>query len=177
MSRIMSIWRSQSKWISFSQYWIWLTHFSSLMKLVQHRKTKHLHEKKRWKNCVRFFCHDSRNVQSIARIRILDCNVEFYLYQTFEMFVMLKMKLFQNEKYNVDDMKLKKISSFVIQCDSIFDEKTNIRDAWRHRSKSNSTEISQWSRESSSKTNVIEAFAQRNRKWVSNQEFSLFFHE
>ncbi len=42
---------------------------------------------------------------------------------------MLKMKLFENEKYNVDDMKLKKINSFVIQCDSIFDEKTNIRNA------------------------------------------------
>ncbi len=27
---------------------------------------------------------------------------------------MLKMKLFQKEKYNVDDMKLKKINSFVI---------------------------------------------------------------
>jgi hypothetical protein len=59
------------------------------------------------------------------------------------MFVMLKMKLFQNEEYNVDDMKLKKINSFVIQCNSSFDEKTNIRDVWRHRFKSNFTKISQ----------------------------------
>jgi hypothetical protein len=93
------------------------------------------------------------------------------------MFVMLKMKLFQNEKYNVDDMKLKKINSFIIQCDSIFDEKINIRDAWSHRFKSNFTEISQWNRKNSSKTNVIKAFVQKNRKWVSDQEFSLFFHE
>ncbi len=39
---------------------------------------------------------------------------------------MLRIKVFQNEKYNVDDMKLKKINSFVIQCDLIFDEKINI---------------------------------------------------
>ncbi len=106
-------------------------------------KNKTFAREKKWKNCVQFSYHDNRNVQLITRIRILNCNVEFYLYQTFEMFVMLKMKLFQNEEYNVDDMKLKKINSFVIQCNSSFDEKTNIRDVWRHRFKSNFTKISQ----------------------------------
>ncbi len=61
-----------------------------------------------------FFCHDFQNVQSIIRIRILRCNVDFYLYQTFEIFVMLQMKIFQNEEYNVDDTKLKKMNFFVL---------------------------------------------------------------
>ena len=34
----------------------------------------------------------------------------FFLYQTFEIFVMFKMKMFMKKKYNVDDMNLEKIN-------------------------------------------------------------------
>jgi hypothetical protein len=40
---------------------------------------------------------------------MLNCVVEFYLYQVFDIYVMLKMKIFQNEKYNANDMKFEKI--------------------------------------------------------------------
>jgi hypothetical protein len=88
----------------------------SVMKLMQYIKIKHLHEENRWKDCARFFCHDSRNVKTTTYIRILNCSVEFYLYQAFEIFVMLKIKLFQNDDYNVDDMKLNKIIVLKLKC-------------------------------------------------------------
>ena len=33
-----------------------------------------------------------------------------FLYQTFEIFVMFKMKMFMKKEYNVDDMSLEKIN-------------------------------------------------------------------
>jgi len=33
-----------------------------------------------------------------------------FLYQTFEIFVMFKMKMFMRKKYNVNDMSLEKIN-------------------------------------------------------------------
>ncbi len=33
-----------------------------------------------------------------------------FLYQTFEIFVMFKIKMFMKQKYNVDDMSLEKIN-------------------------------------------------------------------
>ncbi len=33
-----------------------------------------------------------------------------FLYQTFEIFVMFKIKMFMKKKYNVDDMSLEKIN-------------------------------------------------------------------
>jgi hypothetical protein len=88
----------------------------SVMKLMQYIKIKHLHEKDRWKNCTRFFCYDNRNVKLTSRIRILNCGVEFYLYQAFKIFMMFKMKLFQNDDYNVDNMKLNKIITLKLKC-------------------------------------------------------------
>jgi hypothetical protein len=82
---------------------------TSFMKLVNSIVTKHLHDKNRWKNCARFFCHDLANINSKSRIRIKDCSTDFYLYQVFEIFVMFEMKMFQNEEYNANDMNLKKI--------------------------------------------------------------------
>ena len=79
------------------------------MKLIQIIKIKYFYKKNKWKNCVRFFKYDFRNVKTKTKFRIFDCKTKFYSYQIFEIFVMLKMKIFQNEKYNVDDMKLKKI--------------------------------------------------------------------
>ncbi len=37
-------------------------------------------------------------------------NTSLFLYQTFEIFVMFKMKMFMKEKFNVDDMSLEKIN-------------------------------------------------------------------
>ena len=79
------------------------------MKLIQIIKIEHFHKKNKWKNCVCFFEHDFRDMKIKTKFRIFDCKMKFYSYQIFEIFVMLKMKIFQNEKYNADDMKLKKI--------------------------------------------------------------------
>ncbi len=86
------------------------------MKLMQYIKTKHLHEKDRCKDCARFFCHDAQDIKSTSHICILNCNVEFYLYQAFDIFVMLEMKLFQNDEYNANDMRLDKIITFTSEC-------------------------------------------------------------
>jgi len=37
-------------------------------------------------------------------------NTSLFLYQTFENFMMFKMKMFMKEKFNVDDMNLEKIN-------------------------------------------------------------------
>jgi hypothetical protein len=79
------------------------------MKLVNSIMTKHLHDKNKWKNCTRLFCHDHQNINFKSRIRIKDCFVDFYLYQVFEIFVMFEMKMFQHEDYNANDMNLRKI--------------------------------------------------------------------
>jgi hypothetical protein len=82
---------------------------TSFMKLVNSIVTKHLHDKNKWENYARFFCHDFVNINFKSRIRIKDCSTDFYLYQVFEIFVMFEMKMFQNEEYNANDMSLKKI--------------------------------------------------------------------
>ncbi len=37
-------------------------------------------------------------------------NTSFFLYQTFEIFVMFKMKMFMKKEFNVDDMSFEKIN-------------------------------------------------------------------
>jgi hypothetical protein len=56
---------------------------TSFMKLVNSIVTKHLHDKNKWENYARFFCHDFANINFKLRIRIKDCSIDFYLYQVF----------------------------------------------------------------------------------------------
>jgi len=37
-------------------------------------------------------------------------NTSFFLYQTFEIFMMFKMKMFMKKEFNVNDMNLEKIN-------------------------------------------------------------------
>jgi hypothetical protein len=85
---------------------------TSFMKLVNSIVTKHLHDKNKWENYTRFFCHDFANINFKSRIQIKDCSTDFYLYQVFEIFVMFEIKMFQNEEYNANDMNLRKIHKF-----------------------------------------------------------------
>ena len=79
------------------------------MKLVDPKLTEHLYESGRWPDCARLFLHDPNKYTSKSRIRIKGCNVDFYLYQAFEIFVMFKMEMFQGGGYNADDMRLGRV--------------------------------------------------------------------
>jgi hypothetical protein len=78
--------------------WVWIIcdwwNKTSFMKLVNSIVTKHLHDKNKWENYARFFCHDLININFKSRIRIKDYSTDFYLYQVFEIFVMFEMKMF-----------------------------------------------------------------------------------
>ncbi len=72
--------------------------------------TKHLHEENRWRNYAQLFLHDLNHVESQSRIHLQRMNTLLFLYQTFEIFVMFKMKMFMKEEFNVNDMSLEKIN-------------------------------------------------------------------
>jgi hypothetical protein len=58
---------------------------------------------------VQTIFHNSDNIGSDERIHISGLLTPLYLYQVFEVFVMFEMKLFQEEGYNADDMRLEKV--------------------------------------------------------------------
>ncbi len=72
--------------------------------------TKHLHEEDRRQNYAQLFLHDFNHVESQSCIHLQRMNTLLFLYQTFEIFVMFKMKMFMKEKFNVNDMSLEKIN-------------------------------------------------------------------
>ena len=86
-------------------------------KFIDFQITKYFHKSKRWKNCVRLFCHDFIKIDVSERIIIKNCRARFYLYQIFKMFVMFEMKIFTEKKYNFNNINLKKI------CDLMFRSK------------------------------------------------------
>ncbi len=78
------------------------------MTKVKLTATEHLHESDCWEQCCKLFLHDSLKTTSDRRIKIPDLQTSLFLYQVFRVFVMLKMKAYQGENYNTDDMKLRK---------------------------------------------------------------------
>jgi hypothetical protein len=79
------------------------------MTKVKLTATEHLHESDCWEQCCKLFLHDSLKTTSDERIKIPDLQTSLFLYQAFKVFVMLKMKAYQGEDYNADDMRLRKI--------------------------------------------------------------------
>ncbi len=79
------------------------------MTKVKLTATEHLHESDCWKQCCKLFLHDPLKTTLDRRIKISDLQTSLFLYQVFEVFVMLEIKAYQGEGYNADDMKLKKI--------------------------------------------------------------------
>jgi hypothetical protein len=148
------------------------------MKLVNSIVTEHLHDKDRWKNCARLFCHDHKNINFKSRIRIKDCFVDFYLYQVFEIFVMFEMKMFQHEDYNANDMSLKKIRKlqYLLSIEN-FDSfrNTNDKNIETHRIESRVIKVSwddSWCTSTSSMKRTSKV---RNNCKISRKERSLFF--
>jgi len=79
------------------------------MTKVKLTATEHLYESDCWEWCCKLFLHDSLKTTSDERIKIPDLQTSLFLYQVFEVFIMLEMKAYQGEDYNADDMRLKKI--------------------------------------------------------------------
>ncbi len=88
----------------------WLTRLNKLMMKISLIVTKHFHEEDRWWNYIQLFLHDFNHVESQSRIHLQKMITSLFLYQTFEIFVMFKMKMFMKEKYNVNDMSFEKIN-------------------------------------------------------------------
>ncbi len=113
MIKIVSrIWRSimQNDWNIEVNLVSWLTRLNRLMMKISLTVTEHLHEEDRWRNCAQLFLHDFNHVKSQLCIHLQRMNTSFFLYQTFEIFVMFKMKMFMKKEFNVDDMSLEKIN-------------------------------------------------------------------
>ncbi len=72
--------------------------------------TKHLHEEDKWQNYAQLFLHDFNHVESQSCIHLQRMITSLFLYQTFEIFGMFKIKMFMRKEYNVDDMSLEKIN-------------------------------------------------------------------
>jgi hypothetical protein len=68
---------------------------TSFMKLVNSIVTKHLHDKNRWENCARFFCHDLANINFKSRIRIKDYSTDFYCIKSLKYLSCSKWKCFR----------------------------------------------------------------------------------
>ena len=79
-----------------------------LLTSVKLTVTEHLHKKEHWKRYARLFFHNSDNVYADQRICISDLQTSLYLYQTFEVFIIFEMKMFQRENYNADEIRLEK---------------------------------------------------------------------
>ena len=79
------------------------------MKFVDPKLTEYLHESGQWFDCARLFLHDPNKYTSESRIKIKSCNVDFYLYQAFGIFVMFEIEKFQGGGYNANNMGLGKV--------------------------------------------------------------------
>ncbi len=88
----------------------WLTRLNKLMMKISLTVTKHLHEEDRWRNYAQLFLHDLNHVESQLCIHLQRMNTSLFLYQTFEIFVMFKIKMFMKKEFNVNDMNLEKIN-------------------------------------------------------------------
>ncbi len=113
MIKIVSrIWRSITwdDWDIKVNLVSWLTRLNRLMTKISLIVTEHLHEEDRWWNYAQLFLHDLNHVESQSRIHLQRMNTSLFLYQTFEIFVMFKMKMFMKREFNVNDMNLEKIN-------------------------------------------------------------------
>ena len=113
MIKIMSrIWKSimQDDWNIKVNLVSWLTRLNKLMTKISLTVTKHLHEEDRWQNYAWLFLHNFNHVESQSCIHLQRMNTSLFLYQTFKIFVMFKMKMFMRKEFNVDNMSLEKIN-------------------------------------------------------------------
>ncbi len=73
------------------------------------KDVKHLSDSNRWKRAIRLFLHDENKIVFIKCIKIKNLVTKLYLYQVFNIFVMIEMKMWQNDEYLADEIKLEKI--------------------------------------------------------------------
>ena len=86
------------------------------MKALKISTIEDIKDSNRWNNCAWFFCIDFNNTNNDVRVSIREFKIKLTLYQTFEIFVMLKMKTFERKKIQCWWNKFKK-NKINIYCD------------------------------------------------------------
>ena len=79
-----------------------------LLQNILMKDVEHLSDSDRWKKVIRLFLHDENKIVFIECIKIKDLVTKLYLYQVFNIFVMIEMKMWQNDEYLADEMRLEK---------------------------------------------------------------------
>ncbi len=80
-----------------------------LLQNILMKDVEHLSDLNRWKRVIRLFLHDENKIVFIECIKIKDLVTKLYLYQVFNIFIMIEMKTWQNDEYLADEMRLEKI--------------------------------------------------------------------
>ncbi len=80
-----------------------------LLQNILMKDVKHLNNLNKWKRAIRLFLHDENKIIFIECIKIKDLVTKLYLYQVFDIFIMIEMKMWQNDEYLTDEMRLEKI--------------------------------------------------------------------
>ncbi len=80
-----------------------------LLQNILMKDVEHLSDSNRWKRAIRLFLHDENKIVFIECIKIKDLVTKLYFYQVFNIFIMTEMKMWQNDEYLTDEMRLKKI--------------------------------------------------------------------
>ena len=80
-----------------------------LLQNILMKDVEHVSDSDRWKRAIRLFLHDKNKIVFIEHIKIKDLVTKLYLYQVFDIFIMIEMKTWQNDEYLADEMRLEKI--------------------------------------------------------------------